>query len=97
MDNSVNEKMTLEQKVADLEQRLVVLEKVEKRRKIKNIIIFSFYGLMIISMIIIVIMLYNKLKPYRETNDLLRDYFGNSDTSYDLDDYKDFFTNFFNY
>ena len=92
--------MNYEEKINELENRIVELEKIEKRRRIKNIIIYSLYGAIILSTIIIVCVIYYKLKPYKDELDSLKN-FGSglkSDTIIDgSNDYNDFFNYFFNY
>ena len=84
-------------KINNLEERLVKLEKIEHRRKVKNIIVLSLYGVVIISIIVMVIVFYKKLKPYTDTVSDIRDYLGGYNTDYGLNDYTDFFSDFFNY
>lgn len=103
MEDSIIEtksnEVNLVDKINELEKRVEALEKVEHRRKVKNIIVFSFYGVFIIAMIIVLIILYNKLKPYKDTYDSMNDFFngGSSNNSnYGIDDYTDFFNEFFN-
>ena len=99
----------MEEKIKELESRLEKLEKVEKRRKIKNIIILSFYGLLLVFLIAGGIWLYVKFKPYKEKLDNLKNW-GSSiikrdevvedgNNPFDFGDFNtdDFFNDFFNW
>ena len=94
--------MNYEEKINDLETRLVKLEKIEKRRKIKSIIVLSIYGVIVVGLIILAFVFYSKIKPYKEKIDSLRNF--GSDLKTDtiiggdngFGDFGDFFNNFFN-
>ena len=97
--------MNYEDKINELENRLIKLEKVERRRKIKNIIVLSIYGIIVISIIVIIGVLYMKIKPYKEKIDNLKN-FGSDlktdsiigdDNSFGFGGFGDFFSDFFNY
>jgi cell division septal protein FtsQ len=93
----------VEEKIKSLEKRIEKLEKVEKRRKIKNIIVLSFYGAIIVGLIALVWIAYVKIKPYKDQLDNIRNIGSGlkSDTIIGGDsgfgDLGDFFNNFFNY
>lgn len=94
--------MSLEDKVKDLENRLEKLEKIEKRRKIKNIIVLSFYGLIVIGIIVLLTIFYYKIKPYKEQLDNLKNFGNNLKTDTIIggdsyNDFNDFFNGLFNY
>ena len=94
--------MNYEEKINDLETRLIKLEKIEQRRKIKNIIVLSIYGVIVIGLIVLAFVFYSKIKPYKEKIDSLRNF--GSDLKTDtiiggdsgFGDFGDFFNNFFN-
>ncbi len=85
-EESETKQVSIYDKVNDLEKRVVALEKIEHRRKIKNIIVFCVYSLVVVLMIVSVIYLYGKLKPYKEKIDNINGIF-DSNSSYNLDDY----------
>lgn len=98
----------MEEKIKELESRIQTLEKIEYRRKIKNIILLTLYGIIILSVLLSGIYLYYKIKPYKEKLDNLENLGnklkiddvvdGNSGFDYfDGIDGFDFFNNFFNY
>ena len=99
----------MEDKIKELEERIEKLEKIENRRKVKNILLLSFYGTIVIILIACGFYFYYKFKPYKEkldslqsfTNGLKRDEVidGDNGFNYDfggLDGYEDFFNQFFN-
>lgn len=85
-EKSETKQVNIYDKVNDLEKRVVALEKIEHRRKIKNIIIFCIYSVVVIAMIVSVIYLYGKLKPYKEKIDNINGIF-DTNSNYSLDDY----------
>ena len=97
--------MKLEERIDELESRLVKLEKVEKRRKIKSIIILCIYGAIVLCIIAVVWFLYVKIKPYKDQLDSLKNIGSGlkSDTIIGGDsglsdfDFSDFFGGLFNY
>ena len=79
-------------KINDLEKRVAALEKIEHRRKVKNIIIFILYSIVVIAMIVGMIIMYNKLKPYKEKFDSMSNILNvGENSSYSLDDYTSLF------
>ena len=101
----------MEEKIKELEDRLEKLERIEKRRKIRNIIILIFYGLILITIIVGCIVVYNKLKPYKDKIDNISNLGNNiikrdevvdgNDGIYNFDGFNgldgfDFFSDFFN-
>lgn len=95
--------MNYEEKINELESRLVKLENIEKRRKIKNIIVGCIYLVVIVTMIVTAVVFYNKLKPYMSQLENLKNIGSGlkSDTIIDgsngFGDYDDFFNDFFNF
>ena len=95
--------MTKDEKIAELESRVEKLEKIERNRKIRNIILLCIYGVIVAGLIIILVIFYQKIKPYKEDLDNLRNFGNNSkqDTIIGGDsgfsDFSDFFGDFFNY
>ena len=102
--------MTSEEKIKDLETRIEKLEKIERRRKIRNIIILCIYGVVVLTIVVSLIVLYNKLKPYKEKIDNLKselkvDSIVDGSDNYDFfggypdyfDGFDDFFNGFFGY
>ncbi len=85
-EKSETKQVNIYDKVNDLEKRVVALEKIEHRRKIKNIVIFCIYSVVVIAMIVSVIYLYGKLKPYKEKIDNINGIF-DTNSNYSLDDY----------
>ena len=61
--------MSNEEKIKNLEERLVKLEKIERRRKIMSYISLGFRLLVLIILIIFGIKAYNYLKQYKEQLD----------------------------
>ena len=99
----VSDNMKNDEKINELESRIEKLEKIERNRKIRNIILLSIYGAIIVALIVFVIVVYVKLKPYVEKIDSLKNIGGDIKTdtiidgSGDFGDFSDFFGNFFNY
>ena len=92
--------MNYEEKINELESRLEKLEKKEKRRTIKNRIVYSIYAAIIIGVIVVVWILYGKFKTYRDQFDSLTNWSTslNRDNIIDgSDNFLDYFNNFFNY
>ena len=95
--------MTKDEKIAELESRIEKLEKIERNRKIRNIILLCIYGVIVIGLVVVLFVFYQKIKPYKEDLDNLKN-FGNNlkqDTIVGGDngfgDFSDFFNDFFNY
>ena len=77
------------EKINNLEKRVAALEKIEHRRKVKNIIIMCIYGLFVVIVIAGGIYMYSKLKPYKDKLDSLSNVFGSSENSnINLNDYS---------
>jgi len=94
--------MNYEEKINELETRIAKLEAIEHRRKIKNIIVYSLYGAVVLLLVIFLSILYSKLKPYKEQLDNLKEFGNNLKTDniidgYDSENYGDIFDYFFNY
>lgn len=84
------------EKINNLEKRVATLEKIEHRRKVKNIIIMCIYGLFVVIVIAGGIYMYNKLKPYKDKLDSLNNVFGSSETNnINLNDYSDVLNDLF--
>jgi hypothetical protein len=84
------------EKINNLEKRVAALEKIEHRRKVKNIIIMCMYGLFVVIVIAGGIYMYSKLKPYKDKLDSLNNVFGSSETSnINLNDYSDLLNDLF--
>ena len=81
--------MSNEEKIKDLEARLVKLEKVEKRRKIGVIINVCAYALLLIFVIVACVKIYLFVKPIKEAVDNFKS-LGTSK----IDEIKDGFGNF---
>ena len=101
--------MSNEEKIQELESRLEKLEKIERRRRIKNIIVLCIYGAIVLTIIVTMIVVYYKLKPYKQKLDNLKNLTGSKidDIVDGTDGYDyfggqdpfsgfDFFSDFFN-
>lgn len=95
--------MSNEERINDLEERLVKLEIIEKRRKIRNIIILCIYAAIVVGLITLLIVFYQKIKPYKDQLDSIRNFGSSSKTDTIIGgdsgfgDFSDFFNNIFNY
>ena len=95
--------MKYEEKIDELEKRVVALEKIERRRIIRSIILLSIYGFIVLVLIVSAYVIYLKLKPYKEKIDNLKNLGDSLKTDTIIDgsdgygDFSDFFNGFFNY
>ncbi len=101
--NEGSDIMNKDEKIKELESRIEKLENIEKRRKIKNIVILCIYSALVVALVVILIVFYQKIKPYKDQIDSLKNFGSNSkeDTIIEGDNgmfgFDDFFNNFFNY
>ena len=79
----------MEEKIKDLEARLVKLEKVEKRRKMGVIINIVGYVLILVLVIYLAVRVYLFIKPIKDTVDNLKSFGGEK-----IDQIKDGFSDF---
>ena len=91
----------MQEKIDELEKRIVVLEKDLKRRKIISIISICIYGVVILGIVAGLIWLYFALKPYKEQIDNIGSFAGEKkdqiEDYYNSGDFFNDFSNFFNY
>ena len=83
--------LSVNEKLDNLEKRVVALEKIEHRRKIKNIIIFCIYMVFFIGVVIGGFILYNKFKPYVDKIDSMNEIIDKNN----LGEYTDLFNDLF--
>ena len=69
-NNNTEKVMTKDEKIADLEQRLARLEKIEKRRKIMSGISLGFKLIVIIILAIVTYKVYNTLKDFLDNHNI---------------------------
>ncbi len=88
--------MSNEEKIAILEQRISKLEKIEKNRKIRNIIYITIKVICFIVMLVIIFNLYLMVKPYFEDLSQIKDIKDELNINNDID-LNEFLKQYFNY
>ncbi len=88
--------MSNEEKIAILEQRISKLEKIEKNRKIRNIIYITIRVICFIVMLVIIFNLYLMVKPYFEDLSQIKDIKDELNINNDID-LNEFLKQYFNY
>ena len=83
-----NKSLSTEERITELENRVAKLEKIEKDRKTKRIIVICIKLAFYIGIIIAMYLLFKKIMPvYNQVNDIRNAFGGGSSSSLDLNNY----------